>query len=436
MEQTGDAVPRVRIEGGLILTMDQQDSILEGGTILILVEGDRIAAIRPSATAAPAGSAETVIDARGMIVLPGLVNAHMHQRPMRGIADGYPLRTWHDVFVNEVSDLMTPDDAHAGASAGFAEALKGGVTTVMAGTIHPEAEHRAARDLGIRARLFAHVIRDDEVNRYFDLVKAQGGSEADRVRHWVGLEVAAISTSAARRAARQLASALDMRIHTHFSEDKRFDLAPLVADGFLGPDLHMAHCVHLTSEDIDILARHGVGVAHCPTSNLKLGNGVAPVPEMRAKGIAVGIATDGLIATGRLDLFEQMRIAGLMQRGSRRDATVLPAGDLLAMVTREAARAMGMAQEIGSLEVGKKADIVILDTGRLWLTPLVHLEKISNVRQLLAWSATPADVDTVLVDGRIVVRKRGLQSQDEQRIRDRVQAVGTRILSQAKFTMP
>jgi 5-methylthioadenosine/S-adenosylhomocysteine deaminase len=343
------------------------------------------------------------------------------------------LRTWHDLFVNEVSDLMTPEDAHAGASAGFAEALKGGVTTVMAGTIHPEAEHQAAQELGIRARLFAHVIKDDEVGRYLDLVKTQGGSEADRVRHWIGLEVAAISSSSARRAARRLADALGMRMHTHFSEDKRFDLAPLIADGFLGPDLHMAHCIHVSVEDIDILARYGVGVAHCPTSNLKLGNGVAPIPEMRAKGVAVGISTDGLIATGRIDLFEQMRIAALMQRGSRHDATLFPASELLAMVTRDAARVMGMERQIGTLEVGKKADITILNTDRLWLTPLLHLEQISNLRQLLVWSATPADVETVLVDGRTVVSNGRLQSQDENTVRARVQTVGTRILSQAKF---
>jgi 5-methylthioadenosine/S-adenosylhomocysteine deaminase len=423
-----------RIEGGLIITMDENRSVVEEGTLIL--QEDRIAEIGKSGSGRSREKDEIVVDARGKILLPGLINAHMHQRPMRGVGDSYNLRIWHDVFVDEVSNLMTPDDAYAGALAGFAEALKGGITTVMAGAIHPQPERSAAEDSGIRARFFAHVIHEEETERYFDRVRSQGGSEADRVRFWVGLEVASISSSRTRRRARELANAMGLRIHTHFSEDKRFDLQALIDDGFLGPDLHMAHCIQVTPEDIDLLARYGVGVAHCPTSNLKLGNGIAPIPAMRAKRIAVGISTDGLISTGRLDLFEQMRVAGLMQRGYHRDPGLCPAEDLLAMVTSEAARAMGMEKDLGSLEVGKKADVVMLDSDRIWLTPLVHTQKISNVMQLIVWSATPTDVHTVWVDGKKVVEQGKLKTRDEKEIRSRVQQTGKRILGEAVFKIP
>jgi 5-methylthioadenosine/S-adenosylhomocysteine deaminase len=421
----------IRIEGGLIVTMNENRSILKGGRLVI--KDDRITEISKSPFKTTAGKGETVIDARGKIVLPGFINTHMHQRPMRGIADGFDLRVWHDIYIDEVSDLMRPPDAYAGASAGFAEALKGGITTVMAGAIHPRSEYKAAQEVGIRARFFAHVINEDECDQFFDLVASQGGTEEDRVRYWVGLEVASLSTSRTRRRARQLASDQGLRIHTHFSEEKRHDPLPLIEDGFLGPDVHLAHCVQLTPEDMETLAKYGVKVAHCPTSNLKLGNGIAPVPAMRALGIPVGIATDGIIGTGRIDLFEQMRIAGLIQRGSHLDAKLLPVEDLLSMVTREAAGVMGMETQVGSLEPGKKADIVILNTDRIWLTPQVHTDKISNIMQLIVWSATPMDVDTVLVDGKVVVKKGQLKTQDEEEIRSRVQRVGKRILKDAHF---
>ncbi len=243
---------------------------------------------------------------------------------MRGIANGHDLRVWHDVYVDGVSDLMTPEDAYAGALMGFGECLMSGVTTVMSDTIDPEAEARAAQEIGIRARFFAHVIHEEETDRYFELLRSQGGTEEDLVRFWVGLEVPSASSSQTRRRARQHADSLGLRIHTHFSEDKRGSIDELIQDGFMGPDLHMAHCVQVTSEDIDQLAKYGVKVAHCPTSNLKLANGIAPVPEMRARGISVGIATDGLISTGRIDLFEQMRVAGLIQRGLHRNPKILP----------------------------------------------------------------------------------------------------------------
>jgi len=352
---------------------------------------------------------------------------------MRGIADGHDLRVWHDVYVDGVSNLMTPEDAYAGAMLGFAEALKSGITTVMSDTIDPRQEARAAGDMGIRARLFAHIIHEDEAGRYFELLRSQEGTEEDLVRFWAGLESATASTPRTLQECRKHADELGLRIHTHFSEKERQDIDKLIETGFLGPDVHMAHCIQVTSEDIDKIATSGAMVAHCPTSNMKLANGVALIPEIRQKGIAVGIATDGLMSVSRLDMFEQMRVAALIQRGTHRNPKILSVEELLAMVTRDAARVMGMEKRLGSLEAGKQADIVILNTEKMWLTPLIHEDAVSNLLELIVWSATSTDVNTVLVNGNVLVRNGELTSHNESKIQSKVQEIGRRILREARF---
>lgn len=420
---------KTRIKGGTIITMDEDLSIIDNGSIVI--ENSRITEVNTSSQSAQPD--ETVIEARGKIILPGLINAHMHQRPMRGIGGEYDLRGWHDVYVNGVSNLMSEEDAYAGASLGFAEALKAGITTAVADTIYPQSEFKAAEDMGIRARMFAHIISDHEIIEYIALVKEWLGKEDDLVRYCIGMESAANSSPWAIRESRKAADELGLHMHTHFSEGKRNDIDKLVNNGFLGPNLHMAHCIQVTSEDIDILAAHGVKVAHCPTSNMKLANGVAKVPEMRSKGISVAIATDGLMSAIRLDLFEQMRIASLIQKGTHRDPKLLLPKDMLSMVTREAAEVIGMEKEIGSLEVGKKADIILINTDRSWFTPLVHDDAYSNLTELLVWAASGEDVVTVLVDGKIKVQNGVLIDHDEKKLRADVQKIGTRILHEAKF---
>lgn len=424
---------KIRIEGGAFLTMDKDLSIIDNGTMVI--ENDKITEITASSSSPPASAQadEELIDARGKIILPGFINTHMHQRPLRGIGDGFGLREWHDVYVDGVSNLMTPEDAYSGTCLAFAEALKSGITTVIAEAIDPGSEFKAAQDMGIRTRMLAHIIFDDEVEEYLTLVKEQPGKKEDLVRYCIGLEVAAISSPWAIRESKKTAEKFGFRMHTHFSENVRDDIDKLIDNGYLGPDLHIAHSIQVTSADIDKLAHHEVKVAHCPTSNMKLGNGVAKVPEMRSKGISVAIASDGVLGIGRLDLFEQMRVASLIQRGTHRNSKLLSSQDVLSMITSEAAKVIGMEDEIGSLETGKKADIVIIDTNRLWLTPLVHDESYSNLIELLVWSASGQDVDTVLVNGKIKVKNGKLTDQDEQKLSAKVQKIGTRILHESKF---
>jgi 5-methylthioadenosine/S-adenosylhomocysteine deaminase len=377
--------------------------------------------------------AARVLDLAGRVILPGLVNGHMHQRPVRALGDGLPLKTWHDLCADGATALMSPEDAYAGALLGFADCLRAGITTVLADTIFPEVEARAARDIGIRARMFANIERAEEVEPYLRLVEGQGGSEVDRVRHWPGVEAAGRMDPGLLREAAQVARKMGAGFATHFSESRREEIQTLVAGQVLGPNASLAHCVQVTPSDIAILAGHGANVWHNPKSNMRFANGVAPVPEMLAAGVRVGLGTDGMVSTYRLDLFEEMRAAALIQRGTRRDPLLLPVERLLSMVTVESAQILLHGDRVGRLAPGMKADITVMDARKLWWTPRVDDPGNSNLLNLIVWSAVAADVELVLVDGRIVVEGGRLIALDEEEVRGRAQEAGARIIRAGKL---
>jgi len=411
-----------------VLTMDGGPTVYSPG--YVAVSGDKIVAVEGGAPPPGAFPTARFINLTGRLIMPGLVNCHMHQRPVRALGDGWPLRIWHDRCADGATALMTPDDAYAGGLLGFGDCLRAGITTVLADTIYPEVEAQAARDIGIRARMWPHVEKAEGVEPYLKLVTDQGGSEADRVRLWVGVEAAGRMDPAILRLASEVARTEGVGFATHFSEARREDVNILRAGDALTPALTLAHCVQVNDEDMAVLAEHGAHVIHNPKSNLRLANGVAPIPEMMAAGINVALGTDGMVSTYRLDLFEEMRTAALMQRGTRRDPLLLPVEALLAMATTNGAVAMLHGDRIGRLKVGYKADITVIDTRKLWWTPRVDDEGNSNLLNLLVWSAVSTDVEMVLVDGRIVVEGGRLISIDEDEVRAKAQASGERIIRQ------
>ena len=394
----------------------------------VAVAEDRIVAVGEGSAPAGAFPGARVLDLDGRVILPGLINCHMHQRPVRALGDGLPLKTWHDRCADGATELMTPEDAYAGALLGFGDCLKAGITTVLADTIFPEDEARAARDIGIRARMFPHIEDPRRVEPYLRLVEAQGGGEGNRVRHWAGVEAAARMDPGILRLVAQTARKMAGGIATHFSEARRESVEALRDGQILGPNLSLAHCVQVTPSDIAVLAQHHACVIHNPKSNLRLANGVAPVPDMLAAGIRVALGTDGMVSTYRLDLFEEMRTAALLQRGTRRDPLLLPVERLLAMVTTSSAEVLLHGDRIGRLAPGMKADIAVLDARKLWWTPRVDDPGNSNLLNLIVWSAIATDVELVLVDGRVVVEGGRLVSMDEEAVRAHAQEAGARII--------
>jgi 5-methylthioadenosine/S-adenosylhomocysteine deaminase len=231
----------------------------------------------------------------------------------------------------------------------------------------------------------------------------------------------------------QLVRARGLGFHTHHSETQRDEIDVLAEVELLGPSLSLAHCVRVTPEDIQVIAEHGVGVIHNAKSNLRLATGVAPIPEMLAAGINIGLGTDGMVSTYRLDIFEEMRAAAMMQRGSRRDPAALTSGQVFHMATAGAARTLQLADQIGQLKPGLKADLVVLDARKLWWTPRVDDPGNSNLLSLIVWSAVAADVEMVLVDGQVVVENSCLATMDEDEIRLQAQRVGERIIRDGRL---
>jgi 5-methylthioadenosine/S-adenosylhomocysteine deaminase len=262
------------------------------------------------------------------------------------------------------------------------------------------------------------------------VVRERHGDGDDRVRVWFGLEHLTYCTEEAYYRVAEYAEEFDTGIHTH-GEESREMAERLTAEhgmrpvellherGILGDKTVLAHCVWLTDEEIRLLAETNTGVAHCPASNMKLASGVAPVPELLAAGVPVGLGGDGIKENNRIDLIQEMKLAALLQKVDRLDATVMPAERVLRMATIEGARALGLADRIGSLEAGKRADLITVDAKTLHASPLLAGPDYDNVVANLVHAAQAADVRDVFVDGTAVVRDGEFLPADEAAIVDR-----------------
>ena len=407
--------PPFVVADALLVTQDPARRVVRGD---LRVEDGRFAHVGPDA---PRAGAET-IDGRGFAAVPGFVNAHTHvaMSVLRGIADDRELSGFLETLFR-VDARRTEADVEAAARAGIAEMLLGGTTSILDLYYFEDAVARAADDLGLRAFLGWAVLDADKttqpgrpldnargfLDRWKDhprvtpLVAPQGVYVCDR-ETWLG--------------ARELADRYGTLVHYHLSETRRevheheakTGRRPAVwleEIGFLGPNQVAAHAVWLTGEEIALLARRQVGVAHCPSSNLKLASGgVAPVVELLDAGAVVGLGTDSVASNNSLSMFREMHVAGLLHKNQRWDASVLPAQRLLDLATIDGARLLGRANEIGSLEVGKRADFSLVRLDHPSMLPARPAAIVSH----LAYSAEADVVDSVWVDGTPVVRGRTL----------------------------
>jgi 5-methylthioadenosine/S-adenosylhomocysteine deaminase len=421
---------RIIIENGLVVPAPGEDELLDGGVVVI--EGDRIAAVTAAGAERPALDGATRIDASGCAVLPGLVSCHAHSRPFRGLGDGLRMMAWHDRFVHQFSARMTAEDAYFGAAMTFMEMLRNGITTVQVMTsitVVEDSEVAAAEDSGIRARLVPHVVEREDVEATIARIEAEAARGADRVRTVLGLEVPEIATIETMRLVADAGARLGVLVHTHFSEFERSDLDRLDQAGLVRDGVNLAHCVHLDDDDIRRFAAAGVSVSHNPKSNSRYGNGVAPLRKLLDAGVVVGLGTDGPDSTFSCDLFEEARMAAFLARATAQDPEALGAGEALALATAGGASALGLGGQVGRLEAGAKADVIVVDLTSASTTPVLTTPAHRNLVPMLVFSVVGKDVRDVVVDGRLVLRDRGFQTLGEREVLAECQRRAGRILA-------
>ena len=394
---------------------------------LDIVEGDvsirdgRIAAIAPAIDAPH----DRVVDARGGYVLPGLIQTHVHlcQTLFRGYADDLPLMDWLRTRVWPMEAAHTPDTLRAAARLAAAELLSSGTTTVLTmETVHDtDVVFEAIAASGLRATIGKCMMDFDAQvpKRLQEQTRASIDESVGIRRRWDGAANGRLRAAFAPRFAVSCSRALleevarlsesdRVLVHTHASESRdeiaivrsmsggMANVAYLASLRLASPRLCAAHCVWVDDREQELLAAHDVKVMHCPGSNLKLGSGVAPVAALRARGVTVSLGADGAACNNRLDMFEEMRLAAVLQATARQPG-VLPARDVLWMATRAGARTLGLDAEIGSLEVGKKADVIVVDRDRAHLTPG------PDPYSTLVYAARGSDVRATVVDGAVLV---------------------------------
>ncbi|HEV8322310.1 MAG TPA: 5'-deoxyadenosine deaminase [Myxococcota bacterium] len=423
----------------MVVTMDDRRRVLRGADVL--VRDGRIAAVSrvPGARAAAlARRGGTVLDAAGAIVLPGLVQSHVHlcQTLGRGLADDLELLTWLRRRVWPLEAALDARTARLSAELGCAELLLGGTTAILdMGTVHHQDEvFDACRRAGLRA-VSGKAMMDAGAGvprglrettqaslRESDALRARWqGAAGGRLGYAYAPRFVLSCTEALMRAVAERVAA-GARVHTHASENATEcrlvrartglpNVAYLHRLGLAGPRATLAHCVHVGAGERRLLARAGTHVAHCPSSNLKLASGVADVPALRAAGVPVSLGADGAPCNNNLDAWRELRLCAQLAK-VKGGPTALPAREALWLATRGGAAALGLEDEIGSLEVGKRADVVVLRPRALGAFPPGR-----DVYARLVYAASAADVTDVVVDGRVVVRRGVLRTLDADRLR-------------------
>jgi 5-methylthioadenosine/S-adenosylhomocysteine deaminase len=404
-----------------VVTMDVRDSVLHGAAIAI--DGDRITTIGATAEVLATTTGATVIDLEGAIVHPGLVNAHTHlaMTMFRGYADDLDLQGFLDRLLPAETRVLTGPNVRVGAELAFAESLRAGCTAALDMFWWPTETQRGAAELGFvlgAGPVFIGFPGPDGMNpaeRVSWADSALDGAEFP----WVMPHSTYTLDPAQLAEIAVLAERHRARVHVHASENQpevdlvrgRYGRSPIevLADtGLLHDRTVLAHAVALDEFDIDRIVASGAVVAHCPMSNLKLGSGICPVPDLVDAGVIVALGTDGCASSNDLDLYGAMRMAALVHKGVRRDANVLPAATVLRMATVNGAIALGRDHELGSIEVGKRADLVVLDPSSLALTP--SYDPIGTI----VYAATRADVASVWCAGRQIISQGRLNGYDTE----------------------
>ena len=424
------------IEEGAVVTSDDRGTVHRQGWVLI--ENNHIVEVGGGDAPRHARGADHVLSARGGAVMPGMVNAHTHlfQTFFRGLGDDKSLLDWLHDYIWPAASVMTPDEIAAATAIGIIENLRTGATSIIdhqyihPGGAHDDAVLETAERLGVRfllARGWADRNYEPRLSETVDEVVQRTTQVANE---WHGTANGRLSVQTAplipwgcsddaMQQATRSSRSWGAGMHVHCAEtaievemnltERRMRHVPwLDSLGVLGPDTQLAHSVWLDDGEIDLIARRGASVVHCPVSNMYLASGVARVPEMLAAGVNVALASDGPGSNNRQDMFEAMKVAVLLQKVHHLDPVILQPEDALRMATRGGAQAIGHANHLGVLEPGRLADVVVVDLDSVFVAP-VH-----RVVSALVFNVTPREVRHVVVDGRVLVHDRHLQTADER----------------------
>ncbi|MCR4427317.1 MAG: amidohydrolase [Firmicutes bacterium] len=414
-----------------VVTVDPHGRIIPDG--VIHVRSGQISFVGRAQDAPEAGPGFPVIEGRGRVAIPGLVNTHTHAAMcmLRGYADDLPLREWLETKIFPIEEKLTAEDVYYGTLLACTEMIRSGTTTFADMYFYMDEVAQAVRETSMRASLCLGMTSlgadpGQTLARGVEFCTKWNGEAGGRITTMLGPHAPYTCSPEFMREVAQRARDLGVRVHTHISETSREvreireaqGVSPvqlLQSVGLFDVPVLAAHCVALSEDDIDILSGNRVGVAHNPGSNMKLASGIAPVPRMLDRGVRVGLGTDGAASNNNLDMIEEMRLAALLHKVFTGDPTVMPAAKCLEMATAGGAACLGLQDQIGSLEVGKKADIVLVDFNSPHLTP--HADPISH----LVYAASGADVSTVIIDGTVVMEDRRLLSIDEEEILAKVE---------------
>jgi 5-methylthioadenosine/S-adenosylhomocysteine deaminase len=403
------------IKGGIVLTMD--GAFIDSGTVV--VDNGLITFLGKDTNE----KADKVIDARGCLVMPGLVNAHTHvaMTLLRGYADGLSYGDWIKK-IQSAEMKLTPEDVRAGADLGVLEMIRSGTTTFADMYFHEDEVAQVVQSSGMRAALGYGMIEglnedaDTKLKSRKKFAKKWNGAADGRITTMYAPHSALSCSKEFLIKVKELVVGDSSRVHIHVLETEdelktmkeRYGMCSinhLNGIGLLGSCVLAAHCIWLSDDDIDILRNNDASVVHCPSSNMALGAGTAPVPQMLAKGVNVALGTDGAASGGSLDMWKEMRCASLLHR--LKDARTMPAYTVLKMATTNGARALGI--NAGVLAPGRLADIIVVDIKKpQFMSP--------NPVSALVHGASGCDVRTTIVNGKVLMEDRRIEGLDEEKI--------------------
>ncbi|MEO6237706.1 MAG: amidohydrolase [Vicinamibacterales bacterium] len=433
------------VANGIVITVDGNRRVIPHGSVAI--DGRDIVAVDTAEGIAARFRGRETVDAAGAVIMPGLINTHTHA-PMvlfRGLADDLALMDWLQKYIFPAeAKTLSPEFVRAGTRLAALEMIESGTTTYADMYYFEEEIARVTKAAGLRGVLGETIIQ-------FPVADAKTPAEALARAERFAKEFAAdelitpavaphsmyTNDAATLKACRALADRLHIPVLIHLSEtkdemktsDDKYHATPaafLESLGFWGPRTLAAHAVHVTAADTQILATRHVGVAHNPESNMKLASGIAPVEAMRAAGVAVGLGTDGAASNNDLDMFEAMRQAAFLHKLVAGDPRAIPAAVALEMATIGGARAMGMDHEIGSLEAGKRADLIVVSMRSARQTPMY--DAVSH----LVYVTRGDDVRTTIVNGKLLMRERRVLTLDRRQVLADAESFAVRVRAAVK----
>jgi len=417
------------IKGKYVLPVDNDMTIIKDG--MIVIDKNNIIAVDKEKELHDKYAAKEMIDAGNSIVMPGLINTHTHAAMacFRGLADDLPLNEWLEKHIWPAeAKYVNPDFVKKSSELACLEMIKSGITCFNDMYFFEEITAEVAQEAGIRIIMGEGIINfptpscqtpNDAINSTLNLINKYKGNELITVA-FTPHSVYTCDKNILIQV-REQAEKYNIAIHIHISETKKevedykqqHNKSPvefLNEIGFLSDKVIVAHSVWLSENDLEIYKDKGVKVSHCPVSNMKLASGIAPVQDMLNKGIVVSIGTDGAASNNTLDLFSEMRACALLHKANKLNPTILNAQEVVRMATISGAKALGLNNKVGSLEVGKRADIITINLDKPHLTP------IYNPYSHLVYCADGKDVENVVINGEVIMRNREVKTIDEERV--------------------